>query len=150
MPPAAFYALYFNNRVNAAMLQVKERVGGVSERVEDSLAGIRVVQSFANEALENQRFEVANQRFLEGRRIGYRSEAFLWSGTTVFPQIVTVMVIVAGAVRVVEAGLGVAELLTFLLCVGVLIDPVDRLANLARLWQSGFTGFVRVMEIFET
>lgn len=150
IPPAAFYALYFNNRVNAAMLQVKERVGGVSERVEDSLAGIRVVQSFANEALENQRFEIANQRFLEGRRIGYRSEAFLWSGTTVFPQIVTVMVIVAGAVRVVEAGLGVAELLTFLLCVGVLIDPVDRLANLARLWQSGFTGFVRVMEIFET
>jgi len=150
IPPAAFYALHFNNRVNAAMLQVKERVGGVSERVEDSLAGIRVVQSFANEALENQRFDVANRRFLEGRRIGYRSEAWLWAGTTVFPQLVTVMIIVAGAIRVAEAGLGVAELLTFLLCVAVLVDPVNRLANLARLWQSGFTGFVRVMEIFET
>ncbi|MCX5571258.1 ABC transporter ATP-binding protein [Kaistia nematophila] len=150
IPPAAFYALHFNSRVNAAMLQVKERVGGVSERVEDSLAGIRVVQSFANEALENRRFDVANRDFLEGRRIGYRSEAFLWSGTTVFPQIVTVMVIVAGAVRVAQGALGVAELLTFLLCVAVLVDPVDRLANLARLWQSGFTGFVRVMEIFET
>ncbi|MCX5496584.1 ABC transporter ATP-binding protein [Kaistia dalseonensis] len=150
IPPASFYALHFNNRVNAAMLRVKERVGGVSERVEDSLAGIRVVQSFANEALENRRFEVANQRFLEGRRIGYRSEAYLWAGTTIFPQLVTVMIIVAGSVRVAEAGLGVADLLTFLLCVAVLVDPVNRLANLARLWQSGFTGFVRVMEIFET
>src|SRR5690606_16098320 len=48
LPPAAVYALYFNNQVNAAALLVKERVAGVSERVEDSLAGIRVVQSFAN------------------------------------------------------------------------------------------------------
>jgi ATP-binding cassette subfamily B protein len=150
IPPAAFYALHFNNRVNAAMLRVKERVGGVSERVEDSLAGIRVVQSFANEALENQRFDVANQRFLEGRRTGYRSEAYLWAGTTLFPQLVTVLVIVAGAVRVAQGALGIAELMTFLLCVAVLVDPVNRLANLARLWQSGFTGFVRVMEIFET
>lgn len=150
VPPAAIFAIHFNNRVNAAMLRVKEHIGGVSERVEDSLAGIRVVQSFANEALENRRFDVANRRFLEGRRIGYRSEAYLWAGTTVFPQLVTVMVIVAGAVRVAQGALGLAELLTFLLCVAVLVDPVNRLANLARLWQVGFTGFVRVMEIFET
>lgn len=150
IPPAAAYALYFNNRVNAAMLAVKERVAGVSEQVEDSLAGIRVVQSFANEALENRRFDVANRRFLEGRRIGYRSEAYLWAGTTALPQLVTGMVIVAGAVRVAQGTLGIAELMTLLLCVAVLVDPVNRLANLARLWQSGFTGFVRVMEIFET
>jgi ATP-binding cassette subfamily B protein len=150
IPPASFFALHFNSRVNEAMLQVKERIAGVSERVEDSLAGIRVVQSFANEALENRRFDVANRRFLEGRRIGYRSEAYLWTGTTVLPQLVTVMVIVAGAIRVAQGALGIAELMTFLLCVAVLVDPVNRLANLARLWQAGFTGFVRVMEIFET
>jgi ATP-binding cassette subfamily B protein len=56
-------------------------------------------------------------------------------------------VIVVGAIRVLTADLGVANLLTFLLCVAVLVDPVDRLANFVRLWQEGYTGFVRAMQL---
>jgi len=63
---------------------------------------------------------------------------------------ITVLVIVAGAVRVLSAELSVADMLTFLLCVAVLVDPVSRLANLARLWQEGHTGFVRAMELLDT
>ena len=71
-------------------------------------------------------------------------------GTTTFPQLLTVGVIVIGAVRVVQARLSVGDMLTFLLCVAVLVDPVQRLANFVRLWQQGYTGFTRVMEILET
>lgn len=149
-PFAVAYALHFNDRMSQALRAAKQQVGAINERVEDSLAGIRVVKSFANEELETRRFAAENARFVEVRRAGYRSEAFFWTGMTTFAQLITVLVIVAGSVRVVEARLSVADMLTFLLCVAVLVDPVQRLANFVRLWQQGYTGFTRVMEILET
>jgi ATP-binding cassette subfamily B protein len=148
-PVAVVYALYFNRRMNRASRRSRERIAAVNERVEDSLAGIRVVQSFANAALENRRFEAENRNFLESRKATYLAEAYFSLGTLVFSQSIIIGVIVLGAVRVVEAQLGVADLLTFLLCVGVLVDPVERLANFVRLWQDGTTGFNRAMEILE-
>jgi len=150
VPFAAAYILVFSQRMGVALTRSKRRIGAINERIEDSLGGIRVVQAFGGEAEEVARFEGENQRFLESRRDGYRSEAWLWVGTVAFPQVLTVLVIVVGAVRVVQAGLSVADMLTFLLCVAVLVDPVQRLANFVRLWQAGYTGFERVMEILET
>lgn len=149
LPLAAAYARHFNRRMSVALRTSKEQIAAVNERVEDALGGIRVVQSFANEAEELRRFEVENQRFFESRRDGYRSEAMLWSGMDGFAQLVTIMVIVGGAVRILTAELTVADMLTFLLCVGVLVDPVRRLDNFIRLWQEGATGFVRAMELLE-
>ncbi len=148
-PLATLYMLHFNGQMTRAMRASRERIAGVNERVEDSLAGIRVVQSFANEAMERRRFAAENARFLESRKDGYRSEAWFSVGTTTFAQLVTVLVIVVGAVRVVTADLSVADLLTFLLCVAVLVDPVNRLANFVRLWQEGWSGFVRAMELLD-
>lgn len=149
-PFAVMYALHFNGRMGQALRLSRQQIGAINERVEDSLAGIRVVKSFANEDLENRRFDAENARFLAMRRDGgYRSEAFFSIGTATFAQLVTVTVIVIGAVRVVQAELSVADMLTFLLCVAILVDPVHRLANFARLWQQGYTGFGRVMEILE-
>ncbi|SHF67731.1 ATP-binding cassette, subfamily B [Kaistia soli DSM 19436] len=149
VPFATAYALTFNAHMSKAMQASRERIAAVNERVEDSLAGIRVVQSFANEALETRRFDVENARFLDSRRDGYRSEAWFSVGTTTFAELVTVLVIVLGAVRVVTADLTVADMLTFLLCVAVLVDPVNRLANFVRLWQEGYSGFVRAMELLD-
>ncbi len=149
IPIALAWALYFGARMNRAVALSRAQVGVINERVEDSLAGIRVVQSFTGEAQEVGRFGEQNRRFLESRRAGYRSEAFFSLGTTGFPELITVMVIVLGAVRVVQAQLTVADLLTFLLCVAILVDPVQRLANFTRLWQSGYSGFERVMQILE-
>jgi ATP-binding cassette, subfamily B, bacterial len=150
MPFAVVYSLHYSGRMNAALKRSKQQIGAINERVEDSLAGIRVVKSFTNEDLETRRFEDENLKFLDSRRDGYRSEAFFSLGTTTFPQLLTVGVIVIGAVRVVQARLSVGDMLTFLLCVAVLVDPIQRLANFVRLWQQGYTGFTRVMEILET
>lgn len=149
LPFAVAYALHFNRRMNLALLLSRERIAAVNERVEDSLAGIRVVQSFSNEAVENRRFGEQNAAFLDSRRAGYRSEAYFSMGIETFPHLITVIIIIAGAVRVAEGQLGVADMLTFLLCVAVLADPVKRLANFARLWQEGYTGFIRMMEVLE-
>ena len=150
IPFAVAYSLHYSGRMNRALKLSRAQIGAINERVEDSLAGIRVVKSFANEDLENRRFEAENARFLESRRAGYWSEAFFSVGTTTFPQLITVAVIVVGALRVAQAKLEVGDMLTFLLCVAVLVDPVQRLANFVRLWQQGRTGFDRVMEILET
>ena len=149
IPFAVGYALYFNRRIGLAWSANKVRIGAINERVEDGLAGIRVVQSFGNEALELARFDAANRGFIESRREGYRHEAWFSVGMEGFAQIVTICVVVAGALRIIAAELTTAELLTFLLCVGVLVDPVKRLANVVRVWQEGHTGFVRAMEILE-
>ena len=148
-PLAVAYARHFNRRMHVALKGSKEQIAAVNERVEDALAGVRVVQSFANEGDELRRFDVENQRFFESRRDGYRSEALLWSGMDGFSQLVTILVIVAGAIRILHAQLSVSDMLTFLLCVGVLVDPIRRLDNFIRLWQEGYTGFVRAMELLE-
>ena len=149
IPFAVAYALHFNGHMNAALRTSKERIGGINERVEDALGGIRVVQSFVNESDELRRFERENRRFLDSRKSGYRSEALLWVGMDGFSQLVTIMVIVLGAIRIITADLSAAGMLTLLLCVGILVDPVRRLDNFIRLWQEGYTGFVRAMELLE-
>lgn len=149
IPIAVPYALHFNRRMNRAMARSREKIAAVNERVEDALGGIRVVQSFANEHFELSRFEKENHDFLESRKDGYRSEAWFYIGMDVFVQLVTIVVIIVGALRILAGDLSVPDLLTFLLCVGVLVDPINRLANIVRLWQEGSTGFKRVMEILE-
>jgi ATP-binding cassette subfamily B protein len=149
LPFACGYALYFNRRMNVALRRTKERIASINERVEDALGGIRVVQSFANEGAESTRFARENGRFLESRKDGYRGEALLWSGMEGFGQLVTIIVIVVGALRILTDDLTAADMLTLLLCVGVLLDPIKRFDNFIRLWQEGSTGFVRAMELLE-
>jgi ATP-binding cassette subfamily B protein len=149
LPVMAAYAFIFNRRMNRALRLSKDRIGDINAQVEDSLAGIRVVKAFANEAIERAQFARANRRFLDSRRDGYRSEAWFDSGMTAFTQLITVMVIVVGAAGILHATLDFADLLTFLLCVSILVDPIRRLVNFARLYQEGITGFDRFMEMLE-
>lgn len=149
VPFAIAYALYFNNRMKLALHTSKERIAGVNERVEDALGGIRVVQSFGNDRDELRRFDAENQRFLQSRRDGYRSEAMLWSGMEGFSQLVTVAVIIIGSLRIIAGDLTAGNLLTVLMTIGVLMDPLRRLDNFIRLWQEGYTGFTRAMELLE-
>ena len=148
-PFAAAYAFYFNGRMNWALGQAKTRIAAINERVEDSLSGIRVVKSFANEGIEAGRFAEENERFLQTRRFGYLSEAWASAGLGTFAQLITVTVIVIGAARITAASLSAADLMTYLLCVAILIDPINRAVNIARLWQEGLTGFDRFMDMLE-
>jgi ATP-binding cassette, subfamily B, bacterial len=149
MPFAAAYSLHFNGRMNLALRQAKVRIAAINERVEDSLSGIRVVKSFAGEAAEIGRFAEANDAFLETRRFGYRAEAWASAGLDTFAQLITVGVIVIGAMRIVGASLSVADLLTYLLCVAILVDPIKRTTNIVRSLQEGMTGFDRFMDMIE-
>ncbi len=149
LPLMFFYSLHFNRKMNRALRLSKERVAEVNAQIEDSLAGIRVVQSFANEAWEQAKFDAANARFVESRRLEYRSEGFFYGGMETFAQLMTVVVVVFGALAIVNASLDLPDLITFLLYVGILIEPIRRLVNFARWYQEGITGFQRFMDMLE-
>lgn len=149
LPVMAVYALYFNKVMNRALRASKDRIGDINAQVEDTLAGIRVVKSFTNEAIETRKFAHANQRFLKSRSDGYRSEAYFYGGMLVFKQIIPLTVIILGSVAIVHVSLDLADLLTYLLCIGILLDPIDKVVNFGRLYQEGMTGFHRFMEMLE-
>jgi ATP-binding cassette, subfamily B, bacterial len=149
LPVMFIFALHFSRRMIAALRASKDRIGDINARAEDSLAGIRVVKSFTNEALETARFDYENNRFLTSRSTGYLSEAWFSGGMAAFTQLITITVIVFGAAGIARASLDLADLLTFLMCIAVLVDPIRRLVNLARLYQEGSTGFDRFVEMLE-
>lgn len=147
LPILAIFALYFNKRLHAAMRRNKERIGDVNAMVEDNLAGIRVVKSFANEEVEQEKFAYENNRFLESRKSTYKNEAFLYEGVSTLTQLITVTVIVLGSASIVNATLDLPDLIVFLLYIGNLIEPVQKLPHMTQQFQEGITGFERFMEI---
>ena len=149
LPVMFVFALHFSRRMIAALRLSKDRIGDINARVEDSLAGIRVVKSFTNEAFETARFNYENDRFLASRSEGYQSEAWFSGGMAAFTQLITIAVIVFGATGIARGSLDLADLLTFLMCVAVLVDPIHRLVNFARAYQEGSTGFDRFFEMLQ-
>lgn len=149
LPIMAFYAFYFNKKMKAALRRSRDRIGDINTQVEDTLAGIRVVKSFTNEAVEAKKFKQENNRFLDSRRDTYLSETFFYEGLIAFTQLMTVAVIVFGGITIVNASLDLPELITFLLCVGILVEPIRRYGNFTRLYQEGIAGFERFMEMLE-
>lgn len=149
LPIMGLYGFYFSKKMHAALRKSKDRIGDINSQVEDTLSGIRVVKSFTNEEIEKRKFANENQRFVESRRDGYKSEAYFYNGLITLTQLMTVVVVIFGATSIVKGSLDLADLLTFLLYIGILIEPIQRLGNFTRLYQEGITGFERFMEILE-
>jgi ATP-binding cassette, subfamily B, bacterial len=149
VPFMALYAFYFNKRMNRALLRSRQRIGDVNTQVEDTLAGIRVVKSFTNEEIEKRKFAYENRRFVDSRSEGYKSEAYFSAGMIASTQLFTIVVVIFGGAAIVNSSLDLTDLVTYLLYVGILIEPIQRLVNFARLYQEGITGFSRFMEMLE-
>ena len=149
IPLMATYALYFYQRMQHAARRSKDRVGDINAQVEDTLAGIRVVKSFTNEAVERQKFAREIDRFLNSRRDEYASGAFFGGGLFALTQLMTIAVLLFGGIAITRRVLDLSDLLTYLLYIGILIDPIQKIVNFARLYQEGNTGFARFMDAFE-
>lgn len=149
LPIMGLYGFYYSRKMQNALRKSSDRIGDINAQVEDTLAGIRVVKSFTNEEIENKKFYHENDRFLESRRHSYKNEAYFYDGLITLTQLMTVTVVIFGAISIVNGSLDLADLLTFLLYIVILIEPIQRLGNFNRLYQEGITGFNRFMEILE-
>ncbi|NRF92026.1 ABC transporter ATP-binding protein [Paenibacillus frigoriresistens] len=146
-PILGAFSLYFNKMLNKALRRNKERIGDVNAQVEDSLSGIRVVKSFANEYVEIEKFNQANNRFLDSRKKTYKAEAYFFNAVETIIQLITITVIIFGSASIVGNTLNLADLITFLLYISFMIEPIQRLTHMSSQLQEGITGFQRFMEI---
>jgi ATP-binding cassette subfamily B protein len=146
LPVIVLYVAYFNQRMRTARRIYHERIGDINAQVEDTLAGIRVVKSFTNENVERTKFGYANDRFVDSRRDVYRNEAYFSAGMIASTQLLVIAVIVFGSIAILNISLDLPDLITFLLYVGILVEPIQRFSNFTRLYQEGIAGFNRFME----
>ena len=149
VPIMAIYAYYFNRRMKRAFKSRREKVGDINSQIEDSLSGIRVVKSFANENIEMEKFSKGNERFVEAKRLSYQHMAGYHSGLGGLTTMVTVAVLVAGVGFMSTGAINVADLITFLLYINNFTEPVKKLINFTEMFQNGYSGFERFMEIME-
>lgn len=147
LPIIGFLSLYFNKKENVALRRNKERIADINAQLEDTLSGIRVVKSFANEQVEIRKFNRENLRFLESRRNTYKVEATFYNSIQILIQLITITVVVFGSASIVNQTLDLADLITFLLYVGYMVEPIQRLTHMSTQFQEGITGFQRFMEI---
>ena len=150
LPFMTLYTLHFNKKMGVAMQEGLQRMEEINAQAEDTLAGIRVVQSFANEAMEEKKFRRHNERFLESRRLSYRGEAQLYCGMDTFSALLPILIVVFGGLAILDGSMALPDLLVFLLYIGSFTGPIQSLVNTSRLLQEGRTSFRRYLELMGT
>ncbi|CAH0347108.1 ABC transporter ATP-binding protein [Bacillus sp. CECT 9360] len=148
--PFLVWVIVFSNiRMNRAWKAMYSDIADVNARVEDSVSGVRVVQSFTNENYEISRFEKNNRKFRKAKLFGYRTMSFSASGIYMMTRFMTLAVLVVGAWLSYNKHLSYGELVGFVLYVNVLFKPVDKIAALMELYPKGMAGFKRFTEMLD-
>lgn len=147
LPFMAAYALYFNRKMKTAFKQNRARIGDINAQLEDSLAGIRVVKSFVNEEVEKEKFDRGNRAFLESKKKTYFVMGTYHSGLGAFTTLITVIVVVSGAVFLTKGTMEIADLVTFMMYISTFTEPVKKLINFTEQFQNGASGYERFLEI---
>ena len=147
VPVMLVYAVYFNKKMKSAFKRNRERIADINSQIEDSLSGIRVVKSFANEKEELRKFNKGNERFVNAKNVSYRYMGLYHSGLNAMTTLVTVAVLLAGVSFMTTGEVVVTDLITFLLYINNFTEPVKQLVNSAEMFQNGYTGFERFQEI---
>ena len=141
------YAYILNKKMKRAFKTNREKVADINARIEDNLSGIRVVKSFANEEIEREKFMEGNRGFLDSKKNSYFYMGQYHAGLTAFITMITVVVIVVGAVLLSNGTMNAPDLITFLLYISNFTEPVQKLINFTEQFQNGITGYERFREI---
>lgn len=149
IPVMFIFAYRLKSKMHRAFKSNRERVADINSQIEDTLSGIRVVKSFANEDVELEKFHKSNGQFVEAKSNSYFIMAIFHSGLGAFTTLINVAVIIGGGVFIVKDIIQLSDLLTYLLYINNLVDPVKQLINFTEQFQNGITGFDRYLEILE-
>ena len=147
IPFMFLYAWFFNRKMKKAFARNRVKIADINAQIEDNLSGIRVVKSFANENVEEEKFKIGNDGFLDAKKDSYRYMGGYHSGLTAFINMITVIVLVAGGILITKAQVSVTDLVTFLLYISIMTDPVRTMIDFAEMFQNGYSGYERFQEI---
>lgn len=147
IPVMFVYAFVLNKKMKRAFKNNRVKIAEINARIEDNLSGIRVVKSFANEDIEHEKFSVGNNNFLKSKKNSYRYMGLYHAGLGAFTTSITIVVIIAGAVLMTKNMLNVTDLISFLLYINNMTEPINKLINFTEQFQNGYTGYERFREI---
>ena len=140
---------YFRKKMRAAFKDARHQVGEINAQVEDSLLGVRVVKSFANEDIEKQKFQDGNHKFFGFKRMQYRYMAGFNTVTRLFDGLMYITVVVAGALFLKDHKISVGDYIAFLLYISTLLTSIRRIVDFSEQFERGMTGIERFCEIMD-
>ncbi|SDM87905.1 ABC transporter ATP-binding protein [Lachnospira pectinoschiza] len=143
------FSYVLNKKMRGAFKNNRAKIAEINGQIEDNLSGIRVVKSFANEEIENKKFKVGNLNFLNAKKNSYFYMGTFQAGVGTFTTIVQVLVIVTGIFLIANNSVTATDLVTFMLYISVLTEPINTLINFTEQFQNGYTGFERFREIMD-
>ena len=149
IPPMLIVLSVFNRKMKAGFKESRKQVGELNSQIEDSLLGIRVVKSFANEELEQNKFNESNTKFLEIKSKVYHIMAGFQSSTRLFDGVMYIVVVVIGAIFMIKEHITAADYMAYLLFVSTLLTSIRRIVEFAEQFQRGMTGIERFVEIMD-
>ena len=147
VPFMLVYAYFFNKKMKQAFRVNRIKIAEINAQIEDNLSGIRVVKSFANEDLENKKFKVGNDAFLEAKKNNYKYMGGYNSGLTAFTTMINLLVIVLGGLMITKDMISVTDLVTFLLYINIFTDTIKTLIDFTEQFQNGYSGYERFLQI---
>jgi ATP-binding cassette, subfamily B, bacterial len=145
-----YFSVFYNKKMRSVFKANREKIANVNAVVQDSLSGIRVVKSFANEEIEKAKFKKGNNEFLETKQDSYFIMGRFFSGNSFFQGILYLSVILFGGVFISTDSLSISDLVVYILYINVFLNPIEKLINFTEQLQRGLSGFVRFLEVIET
>lgn len=144
------FTAHYNRKMRAVFTENRKKIAIVNAKAQDSLAGIRVVKSFANEHIENRKFNEGNKMFLESKESSYNIMGSFHSGNQFLQGILYLSVLVLGGVFLHMGHISTSELVAYILFINVFLSPINSLVNFTESFQRGMSGFERFLEILDT
>ena len=139
-----------NKRMQATFMDNRRKIGDVNSSLQDTLAGIRVVQSFAHEEIEREKFKKSNQGFLISKDANYKCMGSFMSGNLFFQGMMYLITLVFGGWLIAQGKMEAADLAMYALYIGIFISPIQILVELTEMMQKGLSGFRRFLDVVET
>lgn len=139
-----------SKKMHATFLDNRKKIGDINARLQDTLSGIRVVQSFANEEIEKKKFAASNENFLVSKKENYRCMGSFSSWNIFFQGLMYLTVLVFGGYLISQDKMEPADLAMYALYIGIFVSPIQILVELTEMIQKGLSGFRRFSAIMET
>ena len=139
-----------NKRMQETFMDNRRKIGDINSRLQDTLSGIRVVQSFANERIEEKKFDKSNEAFLISKDANYRCMGSFMSGNLFFQGLMYMITLVFGGWLIAHGKMAASDLAMYALYIGIFISPIQILVELTEMMQKGFSGFKRFLDVVET
>ena len=139
-----------NKKMQETFMDNRRKIGDINSSLQDTLAGIRVVQSFANERIEQEKFNRSNENFLISKDANYRCMGSFMSGNAFFQGMMYLVTLVFGGFLIAHGRMEASDLAMYVLYIGIFISPIQILVELTEMMQKGLSGFRRFLEVVET